>query len=250
LIREGCENIRLNREKMLKMNECCCCCIKIDEDETINILLHHYQNIFAHLHQYFPTEVSKNCEESCGQFFGELRRDFRFVGILSNEKKQDIELFLEKVDKKQSGSIYHNLLWQSPHPLEEMTEEVEGNTLGEVCQRKTRRFPRNIASDKSAQGSNFADNVWTLLDDLRMRPEVFFGEKTTTSLQDFLSGFMWGAFALDGVPLDFIEGFQNFLERKYSTDTKDWYKIIKSVCETEEEVFDKFFELIDDFVGR
>ncbi|MGC6768254.1 hypothetical protein [Enterococcus sp. LJL51] len=47
----------------------------------------------------------------------------------------------------------------------------------------------------------------------------------------------------------FYEGFQEYIQQKYNINSShNWSDIIIFYCTTEEQAFDKFYELLDDFL--
>ena len=87
-----------------------------------------------------------------------------------------------------------------------------------------------------------------LLEDMRKRPGVYFGKKSLDRLATFLSGYRCCVLERDGEAPSDLPGFQEFVAERYNIQSAHhWSDIIQFYCSTEEEAFDTFFELIDEF---
>lgn len=90
--------------------------------------------------------------------------------------------------------------------------------------------------------------VKKLLEDIKSRPGVYFGEKSIRNLTHLLSGYFMGINEFLNTPAILLNNFQQFVENYYNIKTfRHWSDIILFHSATEEDAFDKFFELSDEF---
>lgn len=92
------------------------------------------------------------------------------------------------------------------------------------------------------------DEINELLDVLRERPGLFIGKKSLDRLTTFVTGYIHCAYIKDGVMLQFLPGFQEFVENRYGKHSgRNWPHIIEFYSVYEEDAFDKFYDLLDEF---
>lgn len=95
------------------------------------------------------------------------------------------------------------------------------------------------------------ENIKKLLTDIKKRPGVYFGKKTLTDLSIFLSGYMCCTFERDGGTLEYLPGFQEFIEKRYNIKiARHWSEIICFFSFTEEDAFDQFYMLLDEYYNQ
>ena len=92
----------------------------------------------------------------------------------------------------------------------------------------------------------------TLLDDLRKRPLPLIGKKSLDRLTACLSGYIYCIYEKEGRVLEVLPGFQEFVERHYNLHNniyvfRHWTDIICFFTATEEDAFDEFYKLLDEF---
>jgi len=91
-------------------------------------------------------------------------------------------------------------------------------------------------------------DVKKLLSDMKNRPGVYFGKKSLDRLSTFLSGYICCVSERDGEIGEYLPGFQEFISERYNIrSTHHWSEIIQFYCSTEEEAFDEFYKLLDEF---
>ena len=87
-----------------------------------------------------------------------------------------------------------------------------------------------------------------LLVELKYRPGVYIGKKSLERLSAFINGYMYCYYKHNGGPSDYLPGFQDYIEKKYGIQsTHGWSEIIRFFSTTEEEAFDSFFNLVNEF---
>jgi len=91
-----------------------------------------------------------------------------------------------------------------------------------------------------------------MLDFIHQTPGAYLGKKTLTGLVDLIWGYVACMYQRDGNMPDFLQGFQEYVEEYYHLKDneyvfRNWSDIINFFCKTEEEAFDKFYKLLDEF---
>jgi len=91
-----------------------------------------------------------------------------------------------------------------------------------------------------------------LLQDIKNRPGVYLGKKKLDGLATFLSGYMCCLNDRNIVDYGNLKGFQEFIEKHYELQDnvkvcRHWSDIISFFNETEEEAFDEFYVLLEQF---
>ena len=90
-----------------------------------------------------------------------------------------------------------------------------------------------------------------LLNDFRKQPAVYIGKKNLGRMVTFISGFIQGIHVETGVWLQFLPGFQEYIEDHYNIHTdRHWSSVIQFIYFREEDAFDAFFKLLDLFLAQ
>jgi len=84
---------------------------------------------------------------------------------------------------------------------------------------------------------------------------LYFGRKKLEPIADLIGGYILCMQERDGVPPKFLQGFQEFVERRYNLRSDDvafgvhrhWTDIIIFFTVDDEDAFDTFYRLIDEF---
>jgi len=85
---------------------------------------------------------------------------------------------------------------------------------------------------------------------IRKRPKMYLGKKSLRNLHMFMEGYKVSMYRK---PCTFIhdEGFMEFIHEKYNDYvTLHYFQVIERHSNSEEEAFDKYFELLDEFTER
>ena len=94
--------------------------------------------------------------------------------------------------------------------------------------------------------------IYIFLKKVKSHPALYLGKKDITALSQALAGYEEAIFDLTGERVQFNSKFQQFAEYKFKTEstiTVHWTKIL-SHNRREDEAFDLFFELLDEFFER
>ena len=89
-----------------------------------------------------------------------------------------------------------------------------------------------------------------LLDIIRKKPGLYLGKKSLHLLRAYMNGYLLGkAESIGDGESDIFLDFQKYIEDKFSMSQTPygWVEIISSSCSSDEESFDEFFKLYDDF---
>lgn len=92
------------------------------------------------------------------------------------------------------------------------------------------------------------NNLENLLLKIRTSPNIYIGKKSLEILSAFISGYSVCIYDIKGVYPDYLDGFQEYVECQYNINSShSWTSIIQRFSNTEEEAFDRFYELLDMF---
>jgi hypothetical protein len=94
--------------------------------------------------------------------------------------------------------------------------------------------------------------LYELLKDIRTKPGKYIGTKSIVKLRHFLDGIYYVLYYTDeNKDSDsFLKGFQEWIEMRYDiTSTHHWSSIINFYSNNEADAFDRFYELLDEFLS-
>lgn len=96
------------------------------------------------------------------------------------------------------------------------------------------------------------ERIKKLLVGMRDRPAAFFGKKSLERLSFSLSGYMLCLCELgESDTTQYLPGFNEFVAKRYGIKSAhNWCSIIQFYHSIEEDAYDTFFELIDEFYGK
>ena len=97
------------------------------------------------------------------------------------------------------------------------------------------------------------DKILNLLYRIKEKPGLFLGEKTLDGLSETLSGYILGIYECDcGDFHSFPNDFLSFVQKTYNeySCAYNWDSIIRMNCNSDEEAFDKFYELLEVFLNE
>lgn len=87
------------------------------------------------------------------------------------------------------------------------------------------------------------DEIIDLLRKIKRRPGLYLGEPSLTKLKFFLDGYVLGARCES-----FSSGFNEWIAKKYNIlKSYGWHDIILMESASEEEAFDNFFTLLNEY---
>lgn len=92
-----------------------------------------------------------------------------------------------------------------------------------------------------------------ILEEIKKRPQLYLGRKSLELLNAFISGFYVCQCRYQNRHLNiteyYLSGFQTFIEQKYNLDTThSWSSLIRFFCSSDEEAFDKFYVLLNEYL--
>lgn len=97
------------------------------------------------------------------------------------------------------------------------------------------------------------DKILNLLYRIKEKPAVFLGRKTLDGLPETLSGYILGIYDCScGDFRRFPNDFLRFVQKAYNEYRCAYYwdAIIRMNCNSDEEAFDKFYELLEIFLNE
>jgi len=87
-----------------------------------------------------------------------------------------------------------------------------------------------------------------IIENIKATPGLYLGKKSITLLKAFLDGYIEGIGKGD---IYYLSEFQKFIEDEYPSNMSySWANLILVNSDSEEEAFDKFFELYNDFSSK
>ena len=92
--------------------------------------------------------------------------------------------------------------------------------------------------------------IYDLLMDIRKRPGVYLGQKSLTLLHSFLGGYII-RLAEEGYTDVDLSDFQNYIANRFNIQSAhSWAHIIRFYSASETEAFDRFYELLDEYLSE
>lgn len=92
--------------------------------------------------------------------------------------------------------------------------------------------------------------IYDLLMDIKKRPGVYLGQKSLTLLDAFLGGYIF-RLREEGNPDAELRDFQNYIANRFNIrSTHSWAHIIRFYSSSEADAFDRFYELLNDFLSE
>ena len=209
--------------------------LKVNEEAVAKILM-----------MYLFDEIPDEYLEGSGTFLGEHGEDLRFVAVFSKEKSEVGDVDLEKVDlemtcrrKEMDVMVFSRARKMQHNEMEDEDTKKQAGIVGCTYIFENRRW----------QIQDSENEIHELLKSIRNFPYTYLREKKLKQLTDFLEGYMSYYFLQKGYASSFRRKFTGFLCDKYNRrDTINWHTIIIASCVTEEEGFDRFFELVDEYI--
>ena len=93
------------------------------------------------------------------------------------------------------------------------------------------------------------DKMWNIFNSVRELPAIYLGENSFTLLYFFLKGCQIYGEMSEGRKINFLSGFDKFVQDKYQmSETYKYSDIIRIICTNEEQALYKFYALVDEFL--
>jgi len=98
-------------------------------------------------------------------------------------------------------------------------------------------------------GSAVMNNIYDVLQIIKKRPKLYLARVSLVDLHVFINGYIACMNEYDNKKHDFYPDFQEFVQQKYDVKFyKHWSDIIQFYSGGGEEAFNKFFQLLDEFM--
>lgn len=92
------------------------------------------------------------------------------------------------------------------------------------------------------------ESFFKILKEIGDKPKQFLGRKSLELLNAFLNGYVICQYETYGVMNDYLTDFEDYIKQKHSLNTDhNCFSIIRFFCSSDEEAFDEFYQLLDDF---
>lgn len=93
------------------------------------------------------------------------------------------------------------------------------------------------------------DKLFEMLKKIQKCPRVYLMDKSLTLLSEFINGYMFCQNDYLGEQSQLFEGFEEYIHKKYNIfTTHSAIQIINFFSVTEDRAFDKFYELLEEFL--
>jgi hypothetical protein len=94
------------------------------------------------------------------------------------------------------------------------------------------------------------NELYELLKKIKDKPGLYLGKKSLERLHSFLSGYVVCLYDRCNEPCPvLLSGFQEYVQKKYNiASTHSCERIIDFYSTSDEEAFDKYFDLLDEFL--
>lgn len=93
------------------------------------------------------------------------------------------------------------------------------------------------------------DILYEKLKQIKQRPQMYIKRKSLSYLKAYIDGYITRQLEIDNNYRSSFDDFGKFLENYYKTNiSRSWDEIINFYNESEEEAFEKFYELLDKFL--
>lgn len=97
--------------------------------------------------------------------------------------------------------------------------------------------------------------ILNLLQILKIKYGMFIGKKSLERLVAYIGGYEHCLIErgenISGLRMGFLPGFQEYIENRYNIHTDHhWSNIIQFFCNSDEEAFDTFYKLLDEFLAE
>ena len=93
------------------------------------------------------------------------------------------------------------------------------------------------------------NNLYIKLQEVRRRPELYLNEKSLDKLSAFILGYMLCEEDCLKKRNKLFDGFEKYIELKYAAKGENVFQTIGSRTVPQTRAFDKFFELLEDFLS-
>lgn len=95
------------------------------------------------------------------------------------------------------------------------------------------------------------DEIFSLLNKIKQNPNMYLGRPSLELLFAFITGCICFHNEREHIFMEFLPGFQNFIEAKYNIK-KDygWSSIIQEISNNDMEAFYMFFELLNEYLNQ
>ena len=92
--------------------------------------------------------------------------------------------------------------------------------------------------------------ITNILMEIEKKPFLFFKEKDLRLLQCFIDGYLTCEYDNNqNESLMLFQSFRKYFQGIYGLSTRGWCSILRQESQSEEEAFDKFFELFNAFLN-
>ena len=92
------------------------------------------------------------------------------------------------------------------------------------------------------------NNLYIKLQEGRRRPELYLNEKSLDKLSAFILGYMLCEEDCLKKRNKLFDGLEKYIDLKYNIKTHNVFQVISSYNIPQTRAFDKFFELLEDFL--
>ena len=90
--------------------------------------------------------------------------------------------------------------------------------------------------------------VKLLLEEIKEQPAIYIGKKSLDRLVAFLGGYSYCMYKQQNISTPILPGFQEYISEYFKIESAhNWSSIIVSNSRNDEEAFDMFYDLLEQF---
>ena len=98
-----------------------------------------------------------------------------------------------------------------------------------------------------------SSNLLALVEKIRVMPGMYLGKRSLVALNHFMGGYSAKEYEIGSdsrIPVVDLRDFEGYIESLYGLNatTKDAFTLIAENTKSDEEAFQRFFELLDDYL--
>ena len=182
-------------------------------------------------------------------FLHHCSQNVSFDGAVKKAMPEDLCFYIKNM--LFIGTVSHACICYMFPPNDEVKNRFE-----RICKWEILDYEKEKDEQCCIDGNEYLrmDALYFLLQLLRKAPKHYLAEKSLLCLYSFIRGYSFGASGENENYIDFSSQWDNFVFSRYDKYDKkpikieNWQSAISQHSNSQEEAFDKFYELLDEFL--